>query len=232
MIRVLSQDRLESAIGPSALRRIPEESAEMSTPTAKAARRLASALDKCRKTVKGLSDPALNAAAAASMALSQNDGAGYPTEYVRKRVGIVLDELEHLATIAGELDEVSKSTFIRLLRAVSGSFANPATARSVVDGVEEGVHRPEGDPPRRLTAETSIPEDLSFTGDRVLLDSDIASTPFTGAIASWLKFCLQNPPRLRRRIKSFPRPARMTPGGAPSKGAESDRFGRRPGHRR
>ena len=102
--------------------------------TSVAAKKLATALDKCRSKVAGLSDPALNAAAAASIALGQNDGTAYPADYVRKRVGILLAELENLERIAGELDDGPKSGIGLLLRALKGSaFKNPKTARTVIE---------------------------------------------------------------------------------------------------
>jgi hypothetical protein len=105
----------------------------MST-TAAPARKLASALDKCRRKVSGLSDSALNAAAAASIALGQNDGTGYPTEYVRKRVGLVLTELESLERVAGELDDAPKSGIGLLVRALRArAFHHPKAARSVIE---------------------------------------------------------------------------------------------------
>jgi len=105
----------------------------MSTISA-SARKLAAALDKCRSKVSGLSDSALNAAAAASIALGQNDGTGYPADYVRKRVGLLLTELENLERVAGELDDAPKSGIGLLVRAVRGrAFANPKTARTVVE---------------------------------------------------------------------------------------------------
>ncbi|HKC24790.1 MAG TPA: hypothetical protein VKF32_08595 [Thermoanaerobaculia bacterium] len=106
----------------------------MSTTIPTAAKKLASALDRCRGKVKGLSNPALNAAAASSIALGQNDGAAYPAEYVRKRVGLVLTELEDLARVAGELDDNPKSGFGLLFRALKRrSFKHPGTARAVID---------------------------------------------------------------------------------------------------
>ena len=106
----------------------------MSTPIPTAAKKLASALDRCRGNVKGLSDTALNAAATSSIALGQNGGAAYPAEYVRKRVGLLLSELEDLARVAGELDDAPKSGFGLLFRALKRrSFKHPGTARAVVD---------------------------------------------------------------------------------------------------
>jgi hypothetical protein len=107
----------------------------MSAPTTTAAaKNLAAALDRCRAKLHGLSDSALNAAAASSIALGQNDGTAYPTEYVRKRVSILLDELTNLARIAGELEEAPKSSLGLLLRALKAKrFADPGTAKAVVE---------------------------------------------------------------------------------------------------
>jgi hypothetical protein len=104
------------------------------TATAKRAKKLAAALDRCRAKVQGLSNAALNAAAASSIALGQNDGAAYPTDYVRKRVGIVLDELTNLARVSGELDDAPKSGLGLLFRALkSKRFTQPGTAKSVIE---------------------------------------------------------------------------------------------------
>src|SRR5262245_18094214 len=110
----------------------------MSTSTtsaiAAAAKKLASALDLCRANVPGLSNAALNAAAASSIALGQNDGTAYPTDYVRKRVGLVLDELSNVARLAAERDDKPKSSFGLLLRALKARrFVDPNTARSVIE---------------------------------------------------------------------------------------------------
>jgi len=104
----------------------------MSTPEA-AAKKLAVALDRCRKRTAGLSDQALNAAAAASIALGQAGGTSYPTEYVRKRVGLLLGELEHLANISSELGEHTPF-YTRMFRALGGrAFVNPAVARAAIE---------------------------------------------------------------------------------------------------
>lgn len=98
------------------------------------ATKLAASLDRCRAKVHGLNDSALNAAAASSIALSQNNGTAYPTDYVRKRVGILLDELTRLARAAGELDDKPKSGLGQLLQALkSKSFTDPGTAKAVVE---------------------------------------------------------------------------------------------------
>src|SRR5215468_2305691 len=101
---------------------------------AAAAKKLAAALDRCRSKVPGLSNAALNAAAASSIALGQNDGTAYPTDYVRKRVGLLLDELSNVSRLAGELNEKPKSSFGLLLRALKARrFVDPKTARAVIE---------------------------------------------------------------------------------------------------
>jgi len=89
-----------------------------------AAKKLASALNRCAKKVEGLSSPALNAAAAASLSLGQNAGQSYPAEYVRQRVSIVLGELEHLTLIAGELQDEPTSGLGKLLAALRPQSMN------------------------------------------------------------------------------------------------------------
>jgi hypothetical protein len=89
----------------------------MSTPAERAAKKLAAALDRARN-VQGLSDSALNAAAAASTALVQNAGLAYPADYVRKRVAVTLAELEEAEQRAAVLDDAPPGLLTRLLDAL------------------------------------------------------------------------------------------------------------------
>ena len=107
----------------------------MSKAVETSSKKLATALDYCRKRTQGLSDQALNAAAAASIALGQNGGNSYPAEYVRKRVGLLLTELEHLAGISAELGE-KQSALASLVGAFGGrAFASPAHAHKEIDAL-------------------------------------------------------------------------------------------------
>jgi hypothetical protein len=106
----------------------------MSNATHNAAKKLAIVLNRVSKKTKGLSDQALNAAAASSMSLGQNFGLSYPTEYVRRRVSLVLTELEDLERIAAEHEDERRSALAKLIGAFrDSSLTNPAAARKTLD---------------------------------------------------------------------------------------------------
>jgi hypothetical protein len=99
-----------------------------------AAKKLAAVLQRVTKKTRGLSDQALNAAAASLHRARAERGQLLPAEYVRRRVSLLLAELEDLARIAEEHHEPPASITQRLGALLgSRSYADPGVARAAVD---------------------------------------------------------------------------------------------------